>query len=57
LLAAHGGRPHWGKRHNMSARDIAASYPMLEQFKRVRAQVDPTNKLANNYLLSLFANG
>jgi len=57
LLAAHGGRPHWAKRHNMSARDIAASYPMLEQFKRVRAQVDRTNKLANNYLLSLFANG
>ena len=55
ILAAHGGRPHWAKRHNMRARDIAASYPMLERFQRVREQVDPTNKLANNYLSKLFA--
>lgn len=54
VLAAHGGRPHWGKRHNMSAHDVARSYPALEPFTRVREQVDPTNKLANDYLLSLF---
>lgn len=54
LFAAHGGRPHWAKRHTMSARDVLKSYPMAERFQRVRAQVDPTNKLANDYLLSLF---
>ena len=55
ILQAHGGRPHWGKRHNLSARDVLTLYPMAEHFKRVREQVDPTNKLANRYLLELFA--
>jgi FAD/FMN-containing dehydrogenase len=55
LLAAHGGRPHWAKRHTMSARDLLTNYPMAERFKRVREQVDPSNKLANSYLLRLFA--
>jgi FAD-linked oxidoreductase len=55
VLAAHGGRPHWAKRHSLNAKSVRASYPMSEQFKRVRKQVDPTDKLANAYLLGLFA--
>jgi FAD/FMN-containing dehydrogenase len=54
IFAAHGGRPHWGKRHSLTARELLALYPMAEDFMRVREQVDPTAKLANSYLLGLF---
>jgi FAD-linked oxidoreductase len=54
VFAAHGGRPHWGKRHSLTARDVRTLYPMVSDFMRVRAQVDPTDKLANDYLLELF---
>jgi FAD/FMN-containing dehydrogenase len=57
LFAAHGGRPHWAKRHSLTARDVCMLYPMAESFKRVREQVDPENKLANDYLLRLFGLG
>jgi FAD/FMN-containing dehydrogenase len=54
VFAAHGGRPHWGKRHNLGAREVMALYPGAEDFMRVRELVDPTGKLANPYLLGLF---
>lgn len=54
VLAAHGGRPHWGKRHSSSARQVYARYPKAADFARVREQCDPTRKLANDYLLRLF---
>ncbi|HET8932582.1 MAG TPA: D-arabinono-1,4-lactone oxidase [Polyangiales bacterium] len=54
IFAAHGGRPHWGKRHSLGAREVLALYPKAQDFMRVHAQVDPTGKLANHYLLGLF---
>lgn len=54
IFVAHGGRPHWGKRHNLTAHDVAAMYPMAERFWRVRDQVDPGGKFTNDYLLRLF---
>jgi FAD-linked oxidoreductase len=55
IFRAHGGRPHWAKRHTLTARDVEALYPHAGEFKRVRAAVDPNAKFANAHLAQLFA--
>lgn len=54
VLRAHGGRPHWGKRHGLKARDVETLYPMVGRFKAVRDQVDPDAKFVNAHLAALF---
>lgn len=48
------GRPHWGKLHAHSAADLAALYPRWKDFLAVRAQLDPTGRMLNPHLRSLF---
>lgn len=50
-----GGRPHWAKRHTLSAQDVHDLYPRARDFERVRALVDPGAKFANPLLSELFA--
>ena len=45
-----GGRPHWGKIHYMSHREIAALYPHWDRFQRVRDWLDPNRMFANPYV-------
>jgi L-gulono-1,4-lactone dehydrogenase len=45
-----GGRPHWGKMHSHRAATLRSRYPHFADFTRVRAEVDPTGKFANDYL-------
>ncbi|MEU5259257.1 D-arabinono-1,4-lactone oxidase [Amycolatopsis sp. NPDC021455] len=47
---AHGGRPHWGKRHFATAGDIRDRYPGWELFQRVRAVMDPDGRFVNDHL-------
>jgi FAD/FMN-containing dehydrogenase len=54
IFRAHGGRPHWAKRHALTARDVEALYPQAGEFKRVRAAHDPAGKFANAHLGALF---
>ncbi|MES2056367.1 MAG: D-arabinono-1,4-lactone oxidase [Pseudomonadota bacterium] len=54
IFRAHGGRPHWAKRHNLTARDVHDLYPMAERFGAIRRDTDPTAKFANAHLTSLF---
>jgi hypothetical protein len=54
IFRAHGGRPHWAKRHTMAARDVDALYPDAAKFKAVRNAVDPGAKFANAHLTQLF---
>lgn len=54
MLRAHGGRPHWGKRHALTARDVFALYPQAGAFCAVRHRVDPERKFANDSLTRLF---
>ncbi|TMQ28596.1 MAG: FAD-binding protein [Deltaproteobacteria bacterium] len=54
IFRAHGGRPHWGKRHTLAARDVFALYPRARDFCAVRRRIDPDRKLANDYLIRLF---
>ena len=54
IFLKYGGRPHWGKRFAAKEADFAKIYPKWEAFKTLRKQMDPTNKLLNPYLASLF---
>jgi FAD-linked oxidoreductase len=54
VFRAHGGRPHWGKRHSLTARDVVALYPRAGAFCAVRRRVDPQQKFANDHLTRLF---
>jgi FAD/FMN-containing dehydrogenase len=41
IFREHGGRPHWGKKHNLTAADLRPLYPCWEDFLRLRARHDP----------------
>lgn len=43
------GRPHWGKMHSLTEARIAELYPKLDDFRRVRATVDPAGRFTNPY--------
>lgn len=55
IFRAHGGRPHWAKRHTLTARDVDTLYPDAAKFKAVRDSVDPGAKFANAHLMDVFA--
>jgi FAD-linked oxidoreductase len=48
------GRPHWGKMHTRSAEDFAQLYSRWNDFRRIRATLDPKGIFLNNYLHQLF---
>ncbi|MBK0420804.1 FAD-binding protein [Leucobacter sp. CSA2] len=50
ILAAHDGRPHWGKMHTLDAEQLAARYPGFEKFREVRDRLDPHRVFRNAYL-------
>ena len=50
VVAGVGGRPHWGKMHSLDAARLAELYPKFEDFRRVRAEVDPEGRFLNPYL-------
>ena len=54
LLRAHGGRPHWGKRHSLAAAELAPLYPRFEDFRRLRAELDPQGRFLNEHLRAVF---
>jgi L-gulono-1,4-lactone dehydrogenase len=53
VLRAHGGRPHWGTRHDFDAVDVAAAYPRFADFARVRDDYDPDRVFTNPALARL----
>ncbi len=54
IFRGHGGRPHWAKRHTLTAADVDGLYPKAATFRAVRAEVDPSGKFANAHLAELF---
>ncbi|MDF3031437.1 MAG: FAD-linked oxidoreductase subfamily [Moraxellaceae bacterium] len=48
------GRPHWGKLHTLSARNLRAVYPRFDDFLRVRKQIDPRGRFLNDHARKLF---
>ncbi|MEV4616301.1 D-arabinono-1,4-lactone oxidase [Kitasatospora sp. NPDC049258] len=50
LMAAHQGRPHWGKLHTRDAEYLASVYPRFGDFTALRDKVDPGRLFGNDYL-------
>ncbi len=50
IVAEVAGRPHWGKLHSLDARRLGPLYPRYDEFRRVRAEVDPEARFGNSYL-------
>lgn len=45
-----GGRPHWGKLHDLDVHTLRTRYPHFEDFLRVRKTCDPAGTFTNTYL-------
>lgn len=41
VFRAHGGRPHWGKKHNLTARELRPLYPEWQRYCDARRTHDP----------------
>lgn len=54
ILQSYGGRPHWGKMHNMTIEDLHKLYPQLSDFLEIRRKLDSNNIFVNAYLSKLF---
>jgi FAD/FMN-containing dehydrogenase len=54
IFLRHEGRPHWGKLHGLSCRELARLYPHWVRFQAVRARLDPPGRFLNAYLRRLF---
>ncbi|KGM08963.1 D-arabinono-1,4-lactone oxidase [Cellulomonas bogoriensis] len=50
LLQEYGGRPHWGKKHTMTAADLAPRLPRWDDFQTARQALDPEGVLLNEHL-------
>ncbi|GAA1525212.1 D-arabinono-1,4-lactone oxidase [Kribbella lupini] len=54
IVAAYGGRPHWGKLHTLGAERFAELYPHFGDFLAVRDRLDPRRAFANPYTRQVF---
>lgn len=50
IMLEHGGRPHWGKLHTLTADRLREIYPRFEDFTALRDQLDPDRRFTNRYL-------
>jgi len=53
IYQRYAGRPHWGKLHTLDAQVLAERYPHWDDFRRVRAALDPKGIFLNDYLRRL----
>lgn len=53
IFRAHGGRPHWGKMHSLSAEELTDLYPAFPIFLKHRQNQDPMGIFLNPYLQRL----
>jgi FAD-linked oxidoreductase len=54
VFRRHGGRPHWGKLHDLDATTLAAMYPRWRDFQEVRRELDPQGRMLNAFTRKLF---
>lgn len=57
IFRAYGGRPHWAKKHSLSAKELEPLYPMWSRFLEIRRKMDPDGVLLNPYLRDLLGIG
>ncbi|NOD74705.1 MULTISPECIES: D-arabinono-1,4-lactone oxidase [unclassified Ruegeria] len=54
LFVEAGGRPHWGKMHSLTYRELSGLYPDFDRFCALREQLDPQGKFLTPALATLF---
>jgi L-gulonolactone oxidase len=54
IFKRYEGRPHSGKRHSRTSRDLAMGYPEFGRFQELRRRLDPQGKFLNAHLRGLF---
>lgn len=54
IVAAHGGRPHWGKLHTLDAERLSELYPRFAEFQALRDKLDPDRAFGNEYTARVF---
>lgn len=54
IFKAAGGRPHWGKMHNLAQPDFTERYPRFEDFTKLRSELDPQGVFGNHYTNTIF---
>ena len=54
ILRRHGGRPHWGKLHDLGAAELAGLYPRFKDFQQLRRELDPQGRFLNPHLRQIF---
>lgn len=52
-LKPFNGKPHWGKISRISKEELSKRYPKWNDFKKLRKEMDPTNKWTNDFLRNL----
>jgi L-gulonolactone oxidase len=57
VMAALGGRPHWGKLHTRTAAELRELYPEFTGFLAVRDRVDPEGRFGNAHLDRILGGG
>jgi FAD-linked oxidoreductase len=50
IAGEYGARPHWGKRHYLTAAQLAPRYPAWDRFGAVRDRLDPQGVFTNAYV-------
>lgn len=50
IMLDHGGRPHWGKLHSLSAAQLRERYPRFDDFVALRDRLDPGRLFGNRHL-------
>lgn len=54
IFSRYGGRPHWGKLHDLKATDLTRLYPRFDDYRALRRRLDPKGKLLNTHLKGIF---
>jgi FAD/FMN-containing dehydrogenase len=57
ILRDHAGRPHWGKKHFLRASELRKLYPQWNDFRAVRAALDPEGAMLSPYLRTVLGDG
>lgn len=54
IFRAHGGRPHWAKKHSLTGETLRPLYPQWDEFQSVRRELDPHGVFLSQGMRSLF---
>lgn len=53
IFRKYQGRPHWGKKHNLTARELKPLFPGWEKFQQYRKKFDPNGIFLTPYMKEL----